>query len=462
MVERRFNHYLERVRELCRIPSVSATGQGIAETADAVAGLIREAGGTAELVETPGHPVVLGDIPGPAGTPRLLRYGMYDVQPPEGDWSSPPFAAEIVDLPGVGPAVVGRGTANSKGSLAAFFCALDALREAGEVPVSFGLVIEGEEELGSPHLPGVVRDRASDLAADAGVDFDLCADRTGAADLILGCKGLLSLEVSCRSGEWGGPVKPLHSSEAAWIASPVWALIHALASIVGPEEQILVPALLQAARGPGEEDRRLLHELAEAFDPEEHLREAGATRYKLSGSSAELLENLIFRPTVNIDGLDAGYTGPGGMTIIPDVARAVLDVRLVPDLEPESATAMIRERLDQAGWGFVDVTQLDSYPWAKADPGSAVARAMRASYERLGHRTLPYPMAPWCAPFYIFDRILGIRWASGGLGHSGGAHAPDEFISVEGLKEHIMGVAEFCLAFAELAPVPAGEREAGA
>jgi acetylornithine deacetylase/succinyl-diaminopimelate desuccinylase-like protein len=71
-------------------------------------------------------------------------------------------------------------------------------------------------------------------------------------------------------------------------------------------------------------------------------------------------------------------------------------------------------------------------------------------------------MAPWCAPFYIFDRILGIPWASGGLGYSGGAHAPDEFITVEGLKEHILGVAEFCLAFAKLAPVPAAEREAGA
>lgn len=463
MVERRFNHYLERIREFCRLASVSATGQGIEETARAVGGLIEEAGGTAELVRTPGHPVVLGDIPGPPGSPRLLRYGMYDVQPPEGDWSAPPFAAEILDLPDVGPAVLGRGTANSKGSLAAFFCALDALREAGGVPVSFGLVVEGEEELGSPHLAAVVRDRTADLAADAGVDFDLFADRTGAAELIMGCKGLLSLEVTCRGGDWGGPRKPLHSSEAAWISSPVWTLVHALAAIVDREERILVPALLEAARGPGPEDRRLLEELATAWDPDQHLREAGASRFRLDGSAAELLEALIFRPTANIDGLEAGYTGPGGMTIIPDRARAVLDVRLVPDLEPESAARAIRERLDEAGFPFVDVEMLDSYPWAKAEPDNGVARAMRASYERLGHRVLPYPMAPWCAPFYIFDRILGIPWATGGLGHSGGAHAPDEFATVEGLKEHILGVAEFALAYAELGlgspAAPAGARE---
>jgi acetylornithine deacetylase/succinyl-diaminopimelate desuccinylase-like protein len=453
VVERRFNDYLERIRELCRLPSVSATGEGIRETAGAVATLIEESGGTAELVETPGHPVVLGEIPGPPGAPTLTRYGMYDVQPPEGEWSSPPFAAEILDLPDAGPSVVGRGTANSKGSLAAFFCALDALRETGGVPVSFNLVVEGEEELGSPHLPQVVRDRSTDLAADAGVDFDLYADRSGASPLVLGCKGLLSVDVICRAGEWGGPRKDLHSSEAAWIASPVWQLVHALAALVGPDEEILVPALLEAARGPGPEDRRLLEELAEGWDPDLHLAEAGASRFKLDASAAELLEALIFRPTANIDGLEAGYTGPGGMTIIPDRARAVLDVRLVPDLEPESAVKMLRERLDEAGFPFVEVEMLDSYPWAKSEPDSAVARAMRVSYERLGRQVLPYPMAPWCAPFYIFDRILGIPWASGGLGHSGGAHAPDEFVSVEGLKEHIMGVAEFCLAAADLVPV---------
>jgi acetylornithine deacetylase/succinyl-diaminopimelate desuccinylase-like protein len=211
--------------------------------------------------------------------------------------------------------------------------------------------------------------------------------------------------------------------------------------------------LLQAARPPGPEDRRLLEELAEVWDPDRHLAEAGASRFKLEGSPAELLEALIFRPTANIDGLEAGYTGPGGMTIIPDRARAVLDVRLVPDLEPDSAVRTIRERLDEAGFPFVEVEMLDSYPWAKAEPDSAVARAMRASYERVGRQVLPYPMAPWCAPFYIFDRILEIPWVTGGLGHSGGAHAPDEFASVEGLKEHIVGVAEFCLAAAELVPV---------
>jgi acetylornithine deacetylase/succinyl-diaminopimelate desuccinylase-like protein len=450
VVEDRFDNYLERIRELCRMPSVSATGQGIRPTAEAVAGLIEEAGGGAELAETSGNPVVLGEIAGPTGAPRLAKYGMYDVQPAEEpDWSSPPFAAEILGLDGVGPAVVGRGIANSKGSLVAFFCALDALRASGEVPLSIAFFIEGEEELGSPHLDDVVRARAGDLAADAGVDFDLYGDRSGGADLVLGCKGLLSLELTCRSGDWGGPARPLHSSEAAWIASPVWALVHALASLVGPGEELMVEELAAGAIGPTASDRALLEELAQSFDPSEHLEEVGAARFKVEGSPAELLEALIFRPTVNVDGLEAGYTGPGEKTIMPDRARAFLDVRLVPDLDPGHALRAIREHLDRAGLGHVEARESSSYLWAKADPGSAVARAMRTSYERLGRHALPYPMAPWCAPFHVFDRILRIPWASGGLGLSGGAHGPDEFASVEGLKEHILGVAEFLLAFAD-------------
>jgi acetylornithine deacetylase/succinyl-diaminopimelate desuccinylase-like protein len=462
LVDERFDTYLERIRGLCRMPSVSGTGQGIREVADRVVALIEEAGGSAELVETPGHPVVLGDLTGPPGAPRLVRYGMYDVQPAEEpDWSVPPFAAEIVDLPRLGPSVVGRGVANSKGSLAAFFCALEVLRDTGGIPVGIAFMVEGEEELGSPHLPEVVRRRAEDLAGDAGVDLDLCGEPGGSADLFFGCKGLLSIELVCEAGEWGGPARPLHSSEMAWIDSPAWALTQALATLVDRDQEPAVPALAAAARGPNEGDGELLRELADGFDPAEHLAEVQTSRFRLDGEGPDLLEALVFRPTINIDGLEAGYTGPGGKTIIPNRARAVLDVRLVPDLEPESAAAAVREHLDRGGYPHVEVRQLDSYPWGKSDPGSVVDRAMRQSYERAGVRTLPWPMAPWCAPFYLFDRVLGIPWVAGGLGHAGGAHGPDEFATVDGLRQHIVGAAEFLVAMAEMSvATPAGRTSA--
>ncbi|HEX6261448.1 MAG TPA: M20/M25/M40 family metallo-hydrolase [Actinomycetota bacterium] len=451
IVGERFDTYLERIRDLCRMPSVSATGEGVRDVADAVLGMIQAAGGEAELVETPGFPVILGEIPGPPGAPSLLRYGMYDVQPAEEpDWTVPPFSAEIVDLDGIGPSVVCRGVANSKGSLASFFCALDALRDAGGIPCAIRFVIEGEEELGSMNLPAVVTERADDLRADCGADLDLCGERDGSAQLITGCKGLLSMELVCRAGDWGGPAKPLHSSEAAWIASPVWSLVHALATIVGPGEELLVHEITAAAAPPSDDDRPLLRELAAGFDPAEHLGDARASRYKIEGTPEELLEALIYRPTANIDGLEAGYTGPGH-TIMPSEARAVLDLRLVPDLDPDEAAAAVRRHLDREGFPHVEVLPLERYPWARSAPDSRASRAMRASYDRLGRRPLPYPMAPWCAPFYIFDRLLEMPWASGGLGFSGGAHASDEFATVDGLREHILGTVGFLLAYAEAA-----------
>ncbi len=196
--------------------------------------------------------------------------------------------------------------------------------------------------------------------------------------------------------------------------------------------------------------RRLLAELAAGFDPAEHLREARAARYRLDGGPAELLEALLFRPTMNISGLAAGYVGPGGKTIVPSRAVARVDIRLVGG-DPEAAAAAVRRHLDDHGFGHVQVRLLDAYPWAKAPPGNRSEAAMRASYRALGRRALPYPLAPWCAPYFVFDRILGLPWASGGVGHAAGAHGPDEYATLAGLQEHIVGAAAFLLAYAGLA-----------
>src|SRR5439155_6213138 len=140
-------------------------------------------------------------------------------------------------------------------------------------------------------------------------------DLDGKADLILGCKGLLSMEVLARAGPWGGPEVPLHSSEEAWIASPVWALVHALATLTDDREHITVPGLADDVAVPTEDDELVLKRLAATFDPAAHLREARAARFRLDGSPEELLRALLFEPTINVDGLVAGYTGPGGKTI---------------------------------------------------------------------------------------------------------------------------------------------------
>src|SRR5688572_11391031 len=199
--------------------------------AEYVAALIEGAGGNAEIVPTAGHPVVLGHIEGDG--PRLLRYGMYDVQPAdEPGWSSPPFAAVTADVPGAGPSIVARGAANSKGSLASFLLALASARRVSELPTEIVFLVDGEEELGSPSLPGVMYDRRADLVAEAAFDMDLTADRRDIAEVYLGCKGIVSFVLSCSGGEWGGPtVRALHSSEGVVISSPAWSLVRALRAL---------------------------------------------------------------------------------------------------------------------------------------------------------------------------------------------------------------------------------------
>ena len=448
-VAERFPADLERIRRYLRLPSVSATGTGIREVAEATAAWVAEAGGRADLVETGGHPLLLGELPGPPGAPRLLRYGMYDVQPAEEPgWTSPPFAAEVRDLPGIGPAVVARGSANSKGALAGLLIAVEVLRELDAMPVTVALLVEGEEELGSPNLAAAVQRHRGDLAAEAAFDLDLTAGLDGRPELILGCKGLLDLELSVTGGDWGGPTVDLHSSEQAWIASPAWALVHALASLTDAGERILVEGLAGHPHALDPGDERLLGELAESFDPAAHLREVHASRYRRGGTAGDLLRALLFEPTLNLSGISAGYSGPGGKTIVPSQAAARVDIRLVPGIDPEDAAAAVRRHLDRHGFGHVQSQVLDTYPWAKAPPDSGVAAALRASYDALGRVPLPYPLAPWCAPYFVFDRILGLPWVCGGAGHAAGAHGPDEYATLAGLEEHVVGVAAFLLAYA--------------
>ena len=131
-----------------------------------------------------------------------------------------------------------RGAANSKGSLASFLLALASARRVSDLPAEIVFLVDGEEELGSPSLPGVMSDRRADLAAEAAFDMDLTADRRDIAEVYLGCKGILSFVLSCSGGEWGGPVgRALHSSEGVVISSPAWSLTRALSALKDAAER---------------------------------------------------------------------------------------------------------------------------------------------------------------------------------------------------------------------------------
>lgn len=439
-----FDAHVAAIRDFLRLPTVSADSSDMRAGAEATAALIEGAGGDAEIVETPGHPVVLGRIDAPG--PRLLRYGMYDVQPADEDgWTSAPFGAEVVNVPGVGECIVARGAANSKASLAAFLLALTSAFKVGDLTTGVTLLVDGEEELGSPHLPSIVDRHRDELEADAAFDMDLTADRAGAGDVHLGCKGIISFRLTCSGGEWGGPVdRALHSSGGAVVASPAWALVRALAALGASND----PALTQGpdATPVPPEDRSLVDALVGGFDVEDYLAEVGALAYKMPDDPRSILSALLYARVLNLNGIRTGHSE--GKTIVPHEGVAALDLRIPYGADVEEAIAAVKRTVARAA-PEVSVEACGICPPARTPHSSPVARAMIASQADVGPPARVWPSAPWWAPFYLFEQALEVPFVHGGAGHSCGAHAANEYASLEGLRLHMRHSLAFVHRFAQ-------------
>lgn len=450
-IEADFARHLERVRDWIRQPSVSATGEGIPQTVERLLCELSEVGATVREVRTDGHPVVVGELD--AGRDRtVLLYGMYDVQPAdEAGWTVPPFGAQIVERPGVGRSLVGRGARNQKGPLAAMLNVLRTFRDEGVTPpVNLKFLIEGEEELGSPHVPEVLGRHREELASDV-VFFPLFNQGAdGTPQVHLGVKGLVYFELTARGGAWGGPrTRTIHSRNAAWVANPAWKLVEALASLSNPAGEVLIPGFYDDALPPSQRDLELLSELAGEVDLGAIRQEVDSERFLWEGSADELVREYCFRPTLNIDGISGGFTGEGTKTVIPHEVTAKLDFRLVPGMTPARVLESLRRHLDENGHGELELTVRSAYPAARTDPDAPAARALLRACEVPGKTPEVWPTLAGSAPFHVFQEILGTPFVMGGLGHAAGSHGPDEFCTVEGVKQMELSIARFLYHYAE-------------
>jgi len=439
IIEKSSDDHIERIRRLIRQPSVSAEGRGIREMAALVGSEMEAAGcSSTEVVETKGHPIVFGRLDAGARN-TLLIYMMYDTQPVEGEvWSSPPFEAALVERAPWGRIVVGRGAINTKGPMGAFFSMLHAVREAGErPPVNLLIVAEGEEELGSPHLPDFVRARADELrAADAVFYPGAAQDVKGHVKLFLGNKGIVYLELEASGASWGrGPLEfDIHSANKAWIDSPAWRLVHALASMTGTDgNTIRVEGLDAGLQPPSEDDAQLVADLATTFDPDVIRQQNRVERFIDDLEGEALLRRFLFSTTLNIDGIFGGYMGEGTKTVLPHRATAKMDIRLVPEQTPEGVVRALRAHLERHGFSDIAVRIHDAYPWSKTSLGSPIAQAVLDAYRAAGVPHEIWPHAGGSLPMYLFTGPpLSKAAVSGGLGHGARAHAPDEYMVLDG------------------------------
>ena len=455
-LDENFDRHLERTRAFVRQPSISADGSGMAEMAQLVAGQIREAGGEAEIVPTPGYPVVYGEIN--VGAPKtLLVYGMYDVQPVLGEtWAvSDPFGGEVLDLPGVGPSLVNRGIFNSKGPLVGFFNVLQSFRATGQpYPVNLKFMVEGEEELGSRNLPGFVESYQERLSADYAFFGFYAQDYKGKVIMYLGVKGILFMELIARGGDWGGPAtRGIHGSNAVWFHSPTWTLVQALSSMITPDQKhILIDGFYDDIIPPSAEDEELLERLVSTFTPERQLDENDVRRFKYDLGGVDLMRKYLYQPTLNIDGIISGHTAEGTKTLLPHEARAKVDIRMVPNMRPERMVQLVRDHLARHGYADkIEVLVHDAYPPAKTRlGGNPAAQALVKTYRDLGFELEIWPHLGGSAPFYLFTKVLNIPTAFGGLGHGGRAHSPNEYVTLEGMGMYEKSVAAFLVNLGEM------------
>jgi acetylornithine deacetylase/succinyl-diaminopimelate desuccinylase-like protein len=438
-IDKRHDESVKRLQDWIRQPSIAAENRGMTEGCDLTMRMLREAGfEQVTKVPTDGQPGIFATLD--AGAPRTIGlYFMYDVkQADPAEWSSPPFEAALVDKPGLGKVVMGRGAVNQKGPEATLLAAIHAIRGVGKkLPVNIVFVAEGEEEIGSPHFPQVVHkpEVAAALKKCTGVYMPYASQGLdGEVTMFLGAKGVVECELTSSGERWGrGPRKDVHSSNKARLDSPAWHLVEALATLVSPDgNEPVIEGFAANARPLSAADNKMIAEAARRLSEADAKKLLGVDRWVHDVNWTQALELLVSRPTVNIEGLVGGYTGPGGKTILPGKAVAKLDMRLVPDMTAAGTLEALKAHLAKKGFGDIDVHMSGGYDPTSTSGDSAVIRAAASVYKKNGIDPVTLPRLAGSWPGFVFTGPpLHLPAGHFGLGHGNGAHAPDEYYLIE-------------------------------
>lgn len=350
-IDANFDSYLDDLRRLVKQPSISATGEGVGECTTLVESLCRDYGfDDVQTVETNGQPAVIAHARNDrVDAPTVLIYGHYDVQPvsPE-EWTTPPFEPTIREDPDGRPRLYARGVGDNKGQWFSHLCAVRALRETTGLPVNVTLLLEGEEESGSPHLEPVVSEHADVLDADFAYVADGPIDASGCPHVLMGARGMLYVQLDAE-----GPNRDLHSGNYGGpVPNPAWELVRILGSMTDADGRITIDGFYDDVRPITDLDREVLDSMP--FDADAVKDDLGIDGFAAAPGDS-YLEQLLYYPTLNIAGFTSGYGGEGTKTIIPSTAHVKIDMRLVADQDPDDIYAKFMSHVDDHESGLVDV-----------------------------------------------------------------------------------------------------------
>ncbi|WP_285710041.1 M20/M25/M40 family metallo-hydrolase [Erythrobacter oryzae] len=464
-VAARHDATLEALKDWVALPTIAAEKRGTPEGAEYMLKLALDAGfQQAKIIPTDGVPAVFATLDAGAKT-TVGIYFMYDVkQFDPAEWSTAPLEATLVDRPGEGTAIVGRGVVNQKGPEMAFLAAIKAIQASGQkLPVNLVLVAEGEEEVASTHFDQVVAvpEVQAALAKAIGVFIPSAnQNRDGSAGITLGAKGAVEFQLVV-GGETSDkyPKTDIHSSNYARIENPAWRLVKALDTLVADDGH--TPAIDGWFENVQPLTPRQRELIAQSIKPGAEAGEKallGVGRWINDEDYRTSLERFYSQPTVNIQGLVSGYTGEGGKTVLPGRAEAKLEFRLVPNMTKAEAVSKLQAHLARRGFDDVRVTVSGGYGPNETAEDSALIRAQKKLFEAQG---IPYTIRPRNAgswPGVIFNGPpLNLPASQFGLGRGGGAHAPNEWFLITSTDPKVYGLDEVTMAYVDYLYVIAEE-----
>jgi acetylornithine deacetylase/succinyl-diaminopimelate desuccinylase-like protein len=449
-IDRNLDQSLERLFALLRIPSVSTDPAYSAQcraAAEHVAAELRQIGCTAELRPTAGHPVVVGKAANGTG-PRVLFYGHYDVQPvdPIELWKTPPFAPRIETLPDGRQIIVARGACDDKGQAMTFIEACRAFKTVtGQLPLSVTFLIEGEEECGSKHLFGFVRDHADEFKLDLALVCDTSMWDRETPAITTSLRGLVYEEVRLTCAD-----RDLHSGLFGGAAqNPIRVLAKILAAMHDDNGRVTIPGFYDGVHELPPEVKEDLRRLD--LTPEKFLHPVGL-KVPAGEKDRMLIEQISTRPTAEMNGIVGGYTGEGAKTVIPSTATAKVSFRLVGDQDPKKVRAafraFVRERLPpDCKVEFANFADAPAIALSFDNP--ALGKARRALAEEWGKKAVTIGAGGSIPIVGDFKRVLGMDSLLVGFAlDDDRVHAPNEKFDLQCYHKGIRSWARILAALA--------------
>lgn len=398
-IEANRDAFVTRLMDYVRHPSISAHNQGIGEVARMLVKMLEKLGMTAETIATSGHPMVLGRRDVSPDKPTVLLYGHYDVQPPDplDLWISPPFEPTIRD-----GRIYARGVGDNKGQHFAQLMALEShLAVTGDLPCNVLFLLEGEEEIGSPHIAEFVRAHADRLKADLVVTSDGPLHESGLPIVTFGVRGVAGFELRAKTAS-----RDVHSGNFGGVVpNAAWTLVHLLATMKDEDGAITIEGLTEPVIPPTNLERDAVERLP--LDLEAIKAELGLSRLDAPAGRG-YFDRLMFHPTLTINGFHGGYGGPGMKTVLPCEAVVKCDIRLVEPLTPDYVFDRVRAHVEKHA-PEVEFVPLNGMLPSKTPMDSPYVEPIRrAVVAARGVEPLLYPTVGGSLPDYVFTKILGL------------------------------------------------------